>query len=252
MNKEEKNQLIEVLDGMLNENKNFYLADISGLTAEENSSLRRLCYKREVSLQVVKNTLLKKAFEKNGTDFSELYDVLIGNTSIMTSNSGNGPAKVIKEFRKKNAKPILKAAHIEESLYIGDENLSALADLKSKNELIGDIITLLQSPAKNVISALQSGGNKLSGIVKVLQEKTGEVPTVEEKVIKETTVVEEISTESQVEETTVEEMPVAKVADEELEKEEVIEETPVAEETTEEPKLEENDEETSSEEESKE
>ena len=221
MNKEEKNQLIEVLDGMLNDNNNFYLADISGLTAEENSSLRRLCYKREVSLQVVKNTLLKKAFERNKADFSELYNVLVGNTSIMISNSGNGPAKVIKEFRKKNDKPVLKAAHIEESLYIGDEHLVSLADLKSKDELIGDIITLLQSPAKNVISALQSGGNKLSGIVKVLQEKTGEALVVEET-------------------------PVSEVSTEEQKIEEVVEEDSV-----EEPKVEE-DEETSSEEESKE
>ena len=171
MNKQEKNQMIEALDGMLNDNNNFYLADISGLTAEENSALRRLCFKRDVSLQVVKNTLLKKALEKNNADFSELYDVLVGNTSIMQAEAGNAPAKVIKEFRKKNDKPILKAAHIEESLYIGDENLSALADLKSKDELIGDIITLLQSPAKNVISSLQSGGNKLSGIVKALEER---------------------------------------------------------------------------------
>ena len=171
MNKQEKNQMIEVLDGMLNDNNNFYLADISGLTAEENSALRRLCFKRDVSLQVVKNTLLKKALEKNNADFSELYDVLVGNTSIMQAEAGNAPAKVIKEFRKKNDKPLLKAAHIEESLYIGDENLSALADLKSKDELIGDIITLLQSPAKNVISSLQSGGNKLSGIVKALEDR---------------------------------------------------------------------------------
>ena len=171
MNKQEKNEMIVILDGMLKENNNFYLADISGLTAEENSALRRLCFKRDVSLQVVKNTLLKKAFEKNDADFSELYDVLVGNTSIMQAEAGNAPAKIIKEFRKKNDKPILKAAHIEESLYIGDENLSALADLKSKDELIGDIITLLQSPAKNVIASLQSGGNKLSGIVKALEEK---------------------------------------------------------------------------------
>ena len=171
MNKQEKNQMIEVLDGMLNDNNNFYLADISGLTADENSALRRLCFKRDVSLQVVKNTLLKKALEKNNADFSELYDVLVGNTSIMQAEAGNAPAKVIKEFRKKNDKPILKAAHIEESLYFGDENLLALADLKSKDELIGDIITLLQSPAKNVISSLQSGGNKLSGIVKALEER---------------------------------------------------------------------------------
>jgi large subunit ribosomal protein L10 len=171
MNKLEKNKMIEVLDGMLNENNNFYLADISGLTAEESSALRRLCFKRDVSLQVVKNTLLKKALEKNETDYSELYDVLVGNTSILQAEAGNGPAKVMQEFRKKNAKPILKAAHIQESLYIGDENLTALADLKSKDELIGDIITLLQSPAKNVISALQSSGNKLSGILKTLEDK---------------------------------------------------------------------------------
>jgi len=171
MNKQEKNEMIAILDGMLNDNKNFYLADVSGLTAEENASLRRLCFKREVSLQVVKNTLLKKAFEKNNTDFSELFSVLAGNTSIMQSQEPSSAAKVIKEFRKKNEKPILKAAYIEESLYIGDDNLSALADLKSKDELIGDIITLLQSPAKNVIASLQSGGNKLSGIVKALQER---------------------------------------------------------------------------------
>ena len=171
MNKQEKDKMIETLDGMLNDNNNFYLADISGLTAEENSALRRLCFKRGVSLQVVKNTLLKKAFETHNTDFAELYSVLVGNTSIMQSEAANSAAKVIKEFRKKNEKPILKAAYLEESLYIGDENLSALADLKSKDELIGDIITLLQSPAKNVIASLQSSGNKLSGIVKVLQER---------------------------------------------------------------------------------
>jgi large subunit ribosomal protein L10 len=171
MNKQEKNEMIATLEGMLNDNTNFYLADISGLTAGENSALRRLCFKRGVSLQVVKNTLLKKAFETNDADFSELYNVLVGNISIMQSEVANSAAKVIKEFRKKNAKPILKAAYLEESLYIGDENLSALADLKSKNELIGDIITLLQSPAKNVIASLQSGGNKLSGIVTALQKR---------------------------------------------------------------------------------
>ena len=172
MNKEEKNQLIKVLNKMLDENKNFYLADISGLNADQSGALRRLCFKREVSLQVVKNTLLKKAFEKNDTDFSDLYSILVGNTSIMQAEASNSAAKVIKEFRKKNDKPILKAAYLEESLYIGDENLSALADLKSKEELIGDIIVLLQSPAKNVISSLQSGGNKLSGIIKALQDKS--------------------------------------------------------------------------------
>jgi large subunit ribosomal protein L10 len=171
MNKEEKNMMIASLESMLSDNHNFYLADISGLTAEENSALRRLCFKREVSLQVIKNTLLKKALESNSTDFSGLYSVLVGNTSIMQAEAANSAARVIKEFRKKNKKPILKAAYLEESLYIGDENLSTLADLKSKDELIGDIITILQSPAKNVISSLQSSGNKLSGIIKALQER---------------------------------------------------------------------------------
>ena len=157
---------------MLVENKNFYLADISGLTAEQSSSLRRLCYKREVSLQVVKNTLLKKALERNGVDFSSLYDVLTGNTSIMRSEeSGNAPAKVIKEFRKKNEKPILKAAHIDEEFYIGDEHLTALASLKSKEELIGDIITLLDSPIKNVIASLKSSNAKISNLLKSIEEK---------------------------------------------------------------------------------
>ena len=171
MNKKEKNELIDVLNKMLNENKNFYLADIAGLTAEESSSLRRLCYKQNVTIQVVKNTLLKKALDKNSTDFAQLDDILKGNTSLMFAEEAKAPASVIKTFRKKSDKPILKAAHIEEEFYIGDNNLSMLSELKSKNELIGDIITLLQSPAKNVISSLQSSTNKLSGIVKALSEK---------------------------------------------------------------------------------
>ena len=171
MNKKEKNELIDVLNNMLDENKNFYLADIAGLTAEESSSLRRLCYKQNVTIQVVKNTLLKKALDKNSTDFAQLDDILKGNTSLMFAEEAKAPASVIKTFRKKSDKPILKAAHIEEEFYIGDNNLSMLSELKSKNELIGDIITLLQSPAKNVISSLQSSTNKLSGIVKALSEK---------------------------------------------------------------------------------
>ena len=165
MNKKEKNELIDVLNNMLDENKNFYLADIAGLTAEESSSLRRLCYKQNVTIQVVKNTLLKKALDKNSTDFTQLDDIIKGNTSLMFAEEAKAPASVIKTFRKKSDKPILKAAHIEEEFYIGDNNLSMLSELKSKNELIGDIITLLQSPAKNVISSLQSSSNKLSGIL---------------------------------------------------------------------------------------
>lgn len=171
MNKKEKNEFIDVLNNMLEENKNFYLADISGLTADQSSSLRRLCYKQNVTIKVVKNTLLKKAFDKNSTDFEQLDDMLKGNTSIMFAETAKAPANVIKNFRKKLDKPILKAAHIEDEFYIGDNNLSLLAELKSKNELIGDIITLLQSPAKNVISSLQSSSSKLSGIVKALSDK---------------------------------------------------------------------------------
>ena len=171
MTKEEKNQFIDILDKNIQENSNFYLADISGLTAEESSSLRRLCFRREVSLQVVKNTLLKKALEKNESNYEELYDVLKGNTSIMFTDTANAPAKVIKEFRKKHDKPVFKAAHLDDSFYIGEEYLDTLSDLKSKDELIADIIVLLQSPAKNVISSLQSGSNKLSGIVKTLAER---------------------------------------------------------------------------------
>lgn len=171
MTREQKNKFIEDLDLLLNENKNFYLADISGLTAEESSDLRRLCFKRDVTLKVVKNTLLKKAMERNDANFEEFYQTLSGNTSIMFTEVGNSPAKIIKDFRKKHNKPILKAAIIEDCFYLGDENLDTLVELKSKEELIGEIITLLQSPAKNVISSLQSGGNKLSGIIKALAER---------------------------------------------------------------------------------
>ena len=171
MTKEEKNQFIDVLDKSIQENNNFYLADISGLSAEESSNLRKLCFKREVSLQVIKNTLLKKALEKNDSNYEELYGVLKGNTSIMFTDTANAPAKVIKEFRKKYDKPVFKGAHLDASFYIGEEYLDTLSELKSKNELIAEIIELLQSPAKNVISSLQSGGSKLSGIVKTLAER---------------------------------------------------------------------------------
>ena len=171
MTKEEKNQFIEELDQSIQTNSNFYLADISGLSAEESSNLRRLCFKREVSLQVVKNTLLKKALEKNDSNYEELYDVLKGNTSIMFTDTANAPAKLIKEFRKKHDKPVLKAAHLDQSFYIGEEYLDTLSELKSKNELISEIVALLHSPAKRVVSSLQSGNSKLSGIVKSLAER---------------------------------------------------------------------------------
>ncbi|MBT7896579.1 MAG: 50S ribosomal protein L10 [Flavobacteriales bacterium] len=171
MNKKEKNDLIDELNNMIDDNKNFYLTDISGLTAEQSSSLRRLCYKQNVSIKVVKNTLLKKAFDKNSINFVQFDDILNGNTSLMFADSAKSPANVIKDFRKKSDKPILKGAHIEDEFYIGDNNLSMLANLKSKNELIADIIMLLQSPAKNVVASLQSSSTKLSGIVQALSDK---------------------------------------------------------------------------------
>jgi large subunit ribosomal protein L10 len=171
MNKAEKNQMIDVLVDEINQNPNFYLTDISNLTVEKTNELRGLCFKRGIRLKVVKNTLLKKAFEKTGRDYSEIFPVLAGSTSIMFAEAGNVPAKLIQEFRKSNDKPILKAAYVEECIYLGDNQLNTLVSIKSKNELIGDIIGLLQSPAKNVVSALQSGGNKLSGIVKTLSER---------------------------------------------------------------------------------
>lgn len=172
MRKEEKNQLIDSLKKQLTNNEYFYITDISGLNSEVTTALRRLCFKKEIQLTVVKNTLLKKAMEKIEKDFEPLYETLIGSTSIMFAKTGNAPAKLIKEFRKKFNRPILKSAYIEEMIYLGDDQLDFLMNIKSKNELIGDIIGLLQSPVKNVISALQSGGNNISGILKTLSEKS--------------------------------------------------------------------------------
>ena len=171
MTRQEKNDAIENLKESLSRVKNLYLADISGLDAVQTSALRRNCFKENIQLQVVKNTLLAKAMEASDQDFGELTGILKGNTSLMFSESGNSPAKVIKNFRKKSDKPILKAAFIEEAIYIGDNQIDALEAIKSKEELIGEIITLLQSPAKNIVSALQSGGGKLSGILKSLSER---------------------------------------------------------------------------------
>ena len=171
MTREEKSQVITDLTTVLTDNNIIYLADISGLDALGTSNLRRACFKANVKLSVVKNTLLAKAMEKADKDFGDLPGILKGNTSIMISETGNAPAKVIKDFRKKSDRPLLKGAFVEEAIYIGDEQLDTLVNIKSKEELIGDIIMLLQSPAKNVISALQSGGSKLSGIIKTLSEK---------------------------------------------------------------------------------
>ncbi|OUR90364.1 50S ribosomal protein L10 [Flavobacteriales bacterium 34_180_T64] len=173
MTREEKSQVIEELTAQLADNTNIYLTDISGLNAGNTSDLRRACFKADVKLAVVKNTLLVKAMDASDRDFGDLPSVLKGNTSVMYSETGNAPAKVIKAFRKKAEKPLLKGAFIEESVYIGDEQLDMLVDIKSKEELIGEIVGLLQSPAKNVISALKSGGGTIAGIIKTLSEKEG-------------------------------------------------------------------------------
>ena len=173
MTREEKSQVIEDLTAQLADNTNIYLADISGLNAADTSNLRRACFKANVRLAVVKNTLLRKAMEASDKEFGDLPATLKGNTSVMYSETGNAPAKVIKAFRKKSEKPLLKGAFIEESIYIGDDQLDALVDIKSKEELIGEVIGLLQSPAKNVISALKSSGGTLAGILKHLSEKEG-------------------------------------------------------------------------------
>lgn len=171
MTREEKSQVIESLTAQLTDSPIIYLADISGLNALQTSNLRRACFKAGVKLAVVKNTLLEKAMESSDKDFGALPETLKGNTSIMTSETGNAPAKVIKEFRKKSEKPLLKGAYIEEAVYVGDDQLDNLVNIKSKEEVIGDIIGLLQSPAKNVISALKSGGSTIAGLVKTLQER---------------------------------------------------------------------------------
>ncbi len=171
MTREEKATVIEDLTAQLAENTTIYLADISGLDATTTSDLRRACFKANIKLSVVKNTLLAKAMEASDKEFGELPEVLVGNTSLMYSETGNGPAKLIKSFRKKRDKPILKGAFIEQAIFVGDDKLDILVSIKSKEEVIGDIIALLQSPAKNVISGLKSGGGKLAGILKTLSEK---------------------------------------------------------------------------------
>jgi large subunit ribosomal protein L10 len=171
MTREEKLIVIEDLTAQLAENSTIYLADISGLDAITTSNLRRACFKANIKLAVVKNTLLAKAMEASDKEFGELPEVLKGNTSLMFSEAGNGPAKLIKNFRKKSDKPLLKGAFIAEAIYVGDDQLDTLVSIKSKEEMIGEIIGLLQSPAKNVISGLKSGGGKLAGILKTLSEK---------------------------------------------------------------------------------
>ena len=171
MTKEEKLNEIKTLSKDLSETPNFYLADIAGLDSKSTLDLRRACFKSNIRISVVKNTLLKKAMEDSGKEFGDLKTTLKGNTSVLFSEKGNTPAKLIKDFRKKFDKPILKGAFVEESIYIGDDKINVLADLKSKDEIIGEIMTLLVSPINNVLLSLKSGSNKISGIIKKLSEK---------------------------------------------------------------------------------
>jgi len=171
MTREEKATVIEDLTAKLGDSSTIYLADISGLDAATTSDLRRACFKADIKLSVVKNTLLAKAMQASDKEFGELPEVLKGNTSLMFSEAGNAPAKLIKSFRKKSDRPLLKGAFIEEAIFVGDDKLDTLISIKSREEMIGEIIGLLQSPAKNVISGLKSGGGKLAGILKTLSEK---------------------------------------------------------------------------------
>ncbi len=171
MRKEDKNTLIQSLAETVKSYSHFYVVNIDGLNAEQTSSLRRACFEKEIKLMVVKNTIFVKALESIGEQYSEIFPVLAGSSAIMFSNTGNVPAKLIKEFTQDSDKPELKGAYVEESIYVGANQLDALVAIKSKDELLGDVIALLQSPAKNVVSALQSGGNKIHGILETLSKK---------------------------------------------------------------------------------
>ena len=171
MKREEKDIIVNNLVDQLNNATHFYLADASELNAETTSLLRRKCFESNIKMLVVKNTLLKRALEKSDYEVEELYKVLEGPTAIMFTETGNAPAKLIKEFRKANAKPLLKGAYVEESVYVGDDQLDALINVKSKDELLGDLIALLQSPMRTVISQLKSGNNILAGVMETLSDK---------------------------------------------------------------------------------
>ena len=172
MNKEQKIQKVAELKDKLDNSAFFYLTDASSMSVEDVNKFRSLCFAKGVEMTVVKNTLLRKAmdtFDDKGYD--KLYEAMSGPTAILFSATGNIPAKLLEEFRKKNSRPLLKAAYIDSAVYIGDDQISVLTKIKSKEELVGDVIGLLQSPAKNVISALKSGGNTIAGLVKALEER---------------------------------------------------------------------------------
>ena len=171
MRKEEKHDVVLALKEQINSFSNVYIADTSNLTVAAVNDIRRKCFDSDIKMQVAKNTLIKKALEAASGEYAELYDVLKGSSTLLFSNSANAPAKLIKALRTSGDKPLLKAAYIDSAIFIGDNQLNALVNLKSKEELIGEIIGLLQSPAKNVISGLQSGKSKLAGIVKALEQR---------------------------------------------------------------------------------
>jgi large subunit ribosomal protein L10 len=171
MRKEEKHEVVLALTETIAEYGNFYITDTANLSVAKVNDIRRKCFENGIKMQVAKNKLIRKAMEASAGDFSEMFEVLKGSSSILFSKSANAPAKLIKQLRRTGDKPVLKAAYIDSSIFIGDNQLDALVNLKSKEELVADIIALLQSPVKNVISGLQSGGNKLAGIVKTLQER---------------------------------------------------------------------------------
>lgn len=172
MRKEEKHEVVLALTETIAEYGNFYITDTANLSVAKVNDIRRKCFESGIKMQVAKNKLIRKAMEASEGDFSEMFDVLKGSSSILFSKTANAPAKLIKQLRKSGDKPVLKAAYIDSAVFIGDNQLDALVNLKSKEQLVADIIALLQSPAKNVISGLQSsGGNKIAGIVKTLQER---------------------------------------------------------------------------------
>ncbi|MDD2474368.1 MAG: 50S ribosomal protein L10 [Dysgonamonadaceae bacterium] len=170
MKKEDKNKIVDEIATAIKEYENFYLTDISSLNAERTSTLRRECFKEDIRLMVVKNTLLRKAFDRLDENYDEMNSLLKGNTAIMFSDVANAPAKLIDKYKAKKI-PALKGAYVQESFFIGAEFLPQLVTIKSKAEVVGDIIALLQSPAKNVISALQSGGNTIHGVLQTLSER---------------------------------------------------------------------------------
>jgi large subunit ribosomal protein L10 len=171
MNRAQKQQVVEGLTAQFNETNVFYLADASGMTVAEVNDLRRKCFAQGIQLKVAKNTLIEKAFDASEVDYEEMKQLLKGPTAIFFTETANLPAKVIKDFRGDKEKPLLKGAYVDQSVFVGDERLEELARLKSKEELIGEVILLLQSPIKNVVSALTSGGQTIAGLVKTLEEK---------------------------------------------------------------------------------